>query len=72
MESNRNRKGKMSKLEENLFHVELAIGDAQWELEGTEGFNDLKDSLQIAREYLEEVKRELHENNERDTARYIA
>lgn len=54
---------KPNKVEEDLLHVAIAIGDAKFEIEDVEGMEDLKDCLDIAENYLEKARGDLDEQN---------
>ena len=50
-------KTKKDRMRETLFHVDLAVGDAQVELEDMEHMEAVKECLGLARAYIKELER---------------
>lgn len=58
-----NTKKKLSDIEEDLFSVDISIGDALFEIEGAKHMDYMRDILETAMCYLEKAKGDLDENN---------
>ena len=53
---------KDDKLARDLFHLKIALSDAEWELGNEKGHLPLKECIDLAKAYLEEVLKDIYDN----------
>ncbi len=53
---------KDDKLARDLFHLKIALSDVEWELETVKGLQTVKECIDLAKAYLEEVMKDIYDN----------